>query len=474
METKKRTRQPHSIDMILPQAVDVEMAVLGTIMISNAVIYNSFFLRFFHKELFYNDANGLVCEAIKSLLNKKEQFDFIIIANEMKKMGILEEVGGAYYLTKLSSHFTNNFKYSYHILIEHYIRRKIIQFASEISENVYDVTKDVFTEINNLKKELNLIDVCFDEAEKKSTSSYVDEAFNMVHIDEHPNMDTQFYPIKEKDFDDIVTISPDNVTFIAGESSSGKSRYVSSRMFKLLKMYDDVAICWHAYEDSPKNIILGHLSFRFIIPFKVLQGKTKTKLDIETKAMIDAAKESVNNYDIEFVYKEQYVKDINVHFENFCKARPNKFCILVIDNIMLLKDNDDDKPGKNQTSIDDIIARGIKNIFNSTKDYKRSIICLHHYTKDAIDKEHLKDGYRPIKGNMRGSSRYSDIATQLLLINRPFKHQDLVNQYKGNTDVLNNLFIVDVIKNRDGKEGIIRSFCNLDYNIFMEINAITT
>ena len=44
--------------------------------------------------------------------------------------------------------------------------------------------------------------------------------------------------------------------------------------------------------------------------------------------------------------------------------------------------------------------------------------------------------------------------------------------YKGYEDVLNSLFLVDVVKNRDGELGVVRYFTDLTYNAFTEITTI--
>ena len=241
-------------------------------------------------------------------------------------------------------------------------------------------------------------------------------------------------------------------------------------IFKLCKKYKDIAICWHAYEDSPQTLILKYISNKTYIELKTLKGKTKNTINDRMKAHISTLQNEINNYDIEFEYKSKKVSEINKHFSTFCADRPGKFCILVIDNIMKLNDQ---KQSKAQTQIDDDIARDIGDIFNDTKDYKRSIFLLHHVTKDSINKENLKYGYRLGKGSTKGSSRYEDIATQLLLISFPKLHPDLVSCYKDYEELLNNLWILDVPKNRDGNLGHIRYFADLNYNIFLECNSLS-
>ena len=73
---------------------------------------------------------------------------------------------------------------------------------------------------------------------------------------------------------------------------------------------------------------------------------------------------------------------------------------------------------------------------------------------------------------MRGSTRYHDVSTQILMINYPKLHKDLVLNYPGYFDVMNHLFIVGVEKNRDDSNVVLRYFSDLDYNLFKNVNEL--
>ena len=453
-----------------PADIELEKALLGTIMSVNNYLYNSLYLHFFKPDLFYLKSHKIICKAINELIAEKASYDIAIVTFKLKKNGDLDKIGGAYYVSELSNVSSSNFDYIFQALIELSLRRKIITIASEISNEAYDISIDVFETIEKLKKELNIADTIKNLTEKKSSKDYVKAAFESIEATPEDNIGKNFYPVGEPVFDDNVTISPDQIILLAGEAGSGKTKFCLSRIFKLLKKYKDIAICWHTYEDTPQTLILTYITNKVFINLKTLKGKTKTTIGPKTKEYIATLQKEISEYDIEWEYKAQKAADIGKHFIEFCAKRPGKFCILIADNVMKFKDH---KQTIAQTQIDDNICMELSDMFNETKDYKRSMILLHHITKENNNKENAKYGYRVSKGGTKGSTRYEDIATQILLIGFPKLHPDLVGQYPGYEDVLNSLFIIDMPKNREGELSTIRYFADLNYNVFIETNQIT-
>ena len=469
---EKNLKQQLDIELSKPSPADIEMekSLLGSVMFQNHLLYNSLYLHFFKPELFYLKSHQLICKAICDLIKDKINYDLVIVTNRLKKNNDLDTVGGPYYISEVSAAGTYDFHYIFMMLIELSLRRQIIKLAAQIGNEAYDISIDVFETIEKLKKELNIADTIKNLTEKNTSKDYVKDAFESIENTPNDNIGKNFYPIGEPVFDENVTISPDQIILLAGENGSGKTKFCLSRMFKLLKNYKDISICWHTYEDTPQTLILTYISNKTFINLKTLKGKTKNVISPKVKEYISTLQKEIAEYDIEWEYKSQKVADINKHFTEFCAKRPGKFCILVVDNIMKLKDH---KQTIAQTQIDDNICTEISDMYNETKDYKRSIIMLHHITKENNNKENLKYGYRVSKGGTKGSTRYEDMATQTLLIGFPKLHPDLVGQYPGYEQVLNHLFLIDMPKNREGELSTIRYFADLNYNVFIETNQIT-
>ncbi|HPS62903.1 MAG TPA: hypothetical protein PLK82_07570 [Bacteroidales bacterium] len=143
--------------------------------------------------------------------------------------------------------------------------------------------------------------------------------------------------------------------------------------------------------------------------------------------------------------------------------------ILVVDNIISLDDADDFKHDMN-TFIDNVM----RNLLKCRQKTYGLIIAVHHFNDAEQNKENLKSGYRPVIKDMKGTEAFRRVTNQVLLINSFNIYKDLMNEYSGDEyKILNYLFIVDTVKNREDKisdsDSLIHFFTELAYNQFLEI-----
>src|SRR5690554_8176309 len=75
-----------------PQAVEVEEAVLGAMLIDKDAIHEVSGL--IDTPVFYKTENQLVFSAIKSIADAHKPVDMLVVTQEMSKTGTLAQVGG--------------------------------------------------------------------------------------------------------------------------------------------------------------------------------------------------------------------------------------------------------------------------------------------------------------------------------------------------------------------------------------------
>ena len=85
---------------VQPQAVPLEEAVLGAIMLSKEAL--PVVLDILKPASFYLDAHNLIYKAMLRLFERSQPIDLLTIMEELKKSGDLEAVGGPAYLAKLT------------------------------------------------------------------------------------------------------------------------------------------------------------------------------------------------------------------------------------------------------------------------------------------------------------------------------------------------------------------------------------
>ena len=140
-----------------PQAVDLEEAVLGAIMLEKDAL--TAVIDILKSEVFYKESHQKIYSAIHRLFAKSEPVDILTVTNELKNTGELEIVGGAYTVTQLTNRVASaaNVEYHVRILIQKYIQRELISISSEIIKDAYEDTSDVFDIL--VKAEQNLFSV---------------------------------------------------------------------------------------------------------------------------------------------------------------------------------------------------------------------------------------------------------------------------------------------------------------------------
>lgn len=456
---------------IPPQCIDIEETVLGSILLDGNSIDKV--INILRPNTFYKEAHHLIFQGMIDLMSESKPIDLMMLTNQLKINGTLELCGGPYLLSQLASRVPvsaiANIQYHSYVLTQKYLQREIIRICSEGIDKAFEDGEDADPDI--IINELEKLHEVFTSVETVDFKNAVAETIKDIANKAYGKVVTN-YLTGNNNYDRIVGITPTNILFIVGEAGSYKTKFVAFLMRCLLqKNKDKVAIKWFSFEDPVKKMIRLFLSQTVYLEDRELQSKD-LKLNQSTLEKIEKASKEFNGYDIEFVDEPQPVKTIKRKFIAFCKERTDKLNILIIDNLALLPDNDKvgDNARKTQTEIDDQIARDIKSIETYLKNnYNVLIIVLHHLVGEYLDKLNLKTGYRATKKMIRGSSRLPEIATQVAIINCPSLHNDLVNEYDEIPEVMKHLWILDVVKNRNDKLGVIHWFTEPKYTIFEEI-----
>jgi len=188
-DTNRRVQEiMQDLGKIPPQAIELEEAVLGAIMLEKDAIISV--IDILKPECFYKETHRIIFEAVRSLSMNLQPIDILTVTEELKKQGKLDIVGGPYFLTQLTSKVASAAHAEYHarIVAQKYIQRELIRVASDIQERSFDASQDVdelldFAEselfevaFSNIKKETLRIDVVIDKALKRMEELSAKEA----------------------------------------------------------------------------------------------------------------------------------------------------------------------------------------------------------------------------------------------------------------------------------------------------------
>ena len=137
-----------------PQAVDVEEAVLGAMMIEPNCVPDV--LESLTAGCFYKESHRRIFSAISALSKDHEPVDIYTVAEALKRDGSLEEIGGPYYLSLLSSKVGAAAHVDYHvkILLQKNIQRELITISAEMQRDSFDDSIPVDDLLNNAQQKL--------------------------------------------------------------------------------------------------------------------------------------------------------------------------------------------------------------------------------------------------------------------------------------------------------------------------------
>ena len=142
-----RSRRQQPIDNnyahLQPQALDVERAVLGALLIDKdayAVV-----CEMLYPESFYEPRNQLIYTAIRDLSMNEKPVDVLTVTEQLARNGSLEEAGGPAYIAEISSRVASSANIDYHarIVAQKFLARQLIHFASDVETKAFDETVDV-------------------------------------------------------------------------------------------------------------------------------------------------------------------------------------------------------------------------------------------------------------------------------------------------------------------------------------------
>ncbi len=137
-----------------PQAMEVEQSVLGAMLIEKTSIPKA--IEILAADAFYQTKHEIIYSAILSLFERGNPVDLITLTEELKRRGTLEEVGGAYYLTELTTRVDTaaNIEYHARIIAEKSLMRKMIETMTGLIGKAYDPSTDAFELLDDSEREI--------------------------------------------------------------------------------------------------------------------------------------------------------------------------------------------------------------------------------------------------------------------------------------------------------------------------------
>ena len=230
--TNLNERRTKMLDEKLPpQDIEAEKSVLGAILIENEALNTV--TDIINTNDFYRETHRIIFDAMLQLNNRHEAIDIVTIVDILRKMEMLETVGGIAYVTSLPNSVATaaNVKYHSKIIYEKSMLRKLINISTEIASKAYEGTEEISDQLDNAEKKI------MDISTNRTTSDYVMiESLLMGAADHFQNLSENKgkltgVPTGFTDLDTLTSgLHPSDFIILAARPSMGKTAFALNIM----------------------------------------------------------------------------------------------------------------------------------------------------------------------------------------------------------------------------------------------------
>ncbi len=238
-----------------PQAVDIEEAVLGSLLLEPNSVADV--IDVLVPECFYKEANRKIFKAISALAMRHDAVDIYTVAEELKKTDDLELVGGPYYLSQLSMKIGAAAHLDYHtkILVQKYIQRELISISYEVQKEAYDDATGVDDLLDNTQQKIFTLADRNMKRETQSVQDVINEAIDELQSVQMREDGLSGVPSGYTGIDRVTLgWQPSDLVIIAARPSMGKTAFVLT-MARNMAVEHKVPVAFFSLEMASKQLV---------------------------------------------------------------------------------------------------------------------------------------------------------------------------------------------------------------------------
>ncbi len=391
---------------IPPQAVDLEEAVLGALLLEQGPLAE--IVDILKPDVFYTEAHKKIYETIIHLFSEQQPVDLLTVTNELKNRGELEMVGGAYYIAQLTRRVGSSANIEFHarIIIQKYIQRRLIEIASEITKEAYEDGTDVFDLLDHAEQKLFAVSENNLRRDSYDMKLLVAKAIDTIQKAKNKEDGYSGVPSGFSELDRLTAgWQKSDLIVLAARPGMGKTAFVLSMARNITVMFNR-PVAFFSLEMASIQLVT-----RLIASETRLSAEKLKKGDLK-----DFEWQQLNERITQLIDAPLYIDDTPALtvFELRAKARRLKqqynIEMIIIDYIQLMQGNSD--KGNREQEISNI-SRSLKNL---AKELDIPIIALSQLNRSVETRGGLK---KPILSDLRESGAIEQDADMVLFIYRP-------------------------------------------------------
>ncbi|MBI3289726.1 MAG: replicative DNA helicase [Elusimicrobia bacterium] len=426
-----------------PQALEAEMAVLGSMLIEREAAEKA--LDVLHEADFYLDAHKRVYRAIHRLLTAGQAVDAVTVSEELRKKAELDAVGGGSFLAELINKVTTAAHVQYYasLVKEKAILRELIGAATGVVTACYAMEKEP-------KQILDEAQGAILKVSERQTLQGVVEAKEIVHevVDQierahHNKQEVTGVSTGLRAFDRMTTgFQKSDLILIAARPSQGKTA-LALNMVAHATLEKGIPVLFFSLEMNRHAIMQ-----RFI----AAEAKVNLK-DIRTGYFKRDRWQDLTGAAARFAEAPLFINDnpgmtvfnvraISRQLLSRLRQERKELGMVVIDYLQLLRGGGGGRNENRQQEVSEI-SRGLKQL---ARELNVPVIALSQLSRASEDKTRLDN--KPKLSDLRESGSLEQDADLVAMIHRE-------GYYKPNDPTLENKAEIIIAKQRQGPTGSV-------------------
>lgn len=425
---------------IIPQAIDLEEAVIGALLIDEKAIFEIDFLR---PEMFYNPNNKLIFEGILNLIKENKPVDLLTVANYLTETNNIKTIGGDIFLIDLIQKVSSSAHIEYHakIIEQCYVKRYLINSSNKTIEKCFDNETKIFELIDYSYSQLNNISENSIKSQEINfnvvINDVIERGVKIANGEIKPGIETPFSKLTKR------TGGWRNSELIILAARPGMGKTALALSLSLTAAKNNIPTAFFSLEMSREQLTSRILSMECKI------NNNKFNIDgLLAEDLIKIGEWKKQNENIPFFIDDTAGLSIE-QFQIKAKRLQSKYNIqfLIVDYLQLMSGNE--KIREQEISK---ISRGLKLV---AKELNIPIIALSQLSRAVETRGGSK---RPMLSDLRESGAIEQDADMVMFLYRPeyygiLEWVDQDTDYFGSTT--QNQAEYMVAKNRNG--GLIRN-----------------
>lgn len=423
---------------IPPQAIDLEEAVLGALMLEKDAF--DAVVEILGIDSFYQENHQKIYEAILQLNSKESAIDILTVNEQLKRNGNLDLVGGTAYLAQLSRKVVSGAHAEFHarIIAQKYIQRELIRVSSEIQKRAFEEDDDVHQLLEFSEAELFKVAEGHIKKETQVIGPLINEALRQI---EEAGKKEDGLSGVGSGFTGIDRITggwqPSDLIIIAARPSMGKTAFVLSMARNMALEFKNQGVAIFSLEMSSIQLVNRLISAEAELPSnKIRNGKLQpfewVQLEEKIRRLMNAP-----------IYVDDTPSISIFELRAKCRRLAKKYPhlkIIIIDYLQLMTAGSDNRAGNREQEVS-IISRSLKAL---AKELNVPIIALAQLNRDV---EKRGGNKRPQLSDLRESGSIEQDADMVCFIHRPeyygFQEDENHQSLKGIAEII-------IAKHRNG------------------------